>query len=334
MKDKSILSSIGIIIFFILTAIDKIIIKLPDIIYVIVGLLSIILIIIGFLKDNRKIKKSKKIKTILIATLITIILTIIYINPILIYNNLKFTNHLKRQLNNKIITNISPFEYDKICIIYPYTSKEEISKIIGLKSRYITDNNVNDNITQIIIIKDKKIIAQLQTPSRKLNSISIDTTSDNNCLTNKKDSYLYNVKVDNKINNLIEIPLKKEENYNSITFTIPGLWWKEDSEGERFYYLDIEENINNLLVSKINDFNYQKYKKNIKDSIIEEKKETINNNQTYYLVTKKDSNFKEIEYIITIKEETYSFKLYTSNETFTEHNKELQKTIESIKLIK
>ena len=63
MKDKSILSSIGIILFFILTAIDKFILELPDIIYILVGIISIALIIIGFLCDKKKQPTKKKIKT-------------------------------------------------------------------------------------------------------------------------------------------------------------------------------------------------------------------------------------------------------------------------------
>ena len=76
MKDKTILSGIGIIIFFILTAIDKFFLSIPDILYITIGLISITLIIIGFLSDKRKIPSKKRNKNILIALIITIIISI------------------------------------------------------------------------------------------------------------------------------------------------------------------------------------------------------------------------------------------------------------------
>ena len=78
MKDKTIFSSIGIILFFILTAIDKFIVELHPALYIIIGLTSITLIIIGFLHDKKKQPIKKKIKTLLLALLITILITIIY----------------------------------------------------------------------------------------------------------------------------------------------------------------------------------------------------------------------------------------------------------------
>ena len=54
---KSLLPILGIIIYIILAVFDKFILKVPDYIYISVGLLSIILIIIGLIKD-RKNKKA------------------------------------------------------------------------------------------------------------------------------------------------------------------------------------------------------------------------------------------------------------------------------------
>ena len=54
MNNKSIFSALGIAIYMILTFIDRIIIDIPDLIYIIIGLVAIILIILGLIIDIRK----------------------------------------------------------------------------------------------------------------------------------------------------------------------------------------------------------------------------------------------------------------------------------------
>ena len=54
MKNKSILPIIGIVIYIILSIIDKFIIKVSDYIYIIVGISCIIIIVIGIIKDRKK----------------------------------------------------------------------------------------------------------------------------------------------------------------------------------------------------------------------------------------------------------------------------------------
>jgi len=51
---KSLLPTIGIIMYIILSIVDKIITKVPDYIYITVGISSIIIIIIGIIKDRKK----------------------------------------------------------------------------------------------------------------------------------------------------------------------------------------------------------------------------------------------------------------------------------------
>ena len=33
------------------------------------------------------------------------------------------------------------YDYDKVYVIYPYTTKKDIEKQIGIKSRFIQENN-------------------------------------------------------------------------------------------------------------------------------------------------------------------------------------------------
>jgi len=54
MENKSILPTIGIICYLMLSIIDKFIISVHSYIYISIGVFSIILIIIGILKDRKK----------------------------------------------------------------------------------------------------------------------------------------------------------------------------------------------------------------------------------------------------------------------------------------
>lgn len=331
-KDKTILSSIGILIFFIMTAIDKFYFRIPTFIYISIGILSIILIIIGFVKDKRKISSKKKIKTIIITTIITILLVVIYLNPYIVYNNYQLITYIKENLNNEEITNLIPFDYDKAYIIYPYTSKEDIEKEIGISSRFIKGNEVNDNIQEIIIIKNNQVIATTFI-SLNNNKFSIKTLSEDNVIENNNSTYFF-IKKEGDYSYLIETPYIKEETYNNIKFTVPGIWSKEDEENSRIYHLDIEENIDYMSIIKIDDFSYKKYKKTIKDELsIEKEISTKNFSNIKYLELDKDNDKTEIQYIISFNEETYIFLLSVQNKNKASYQETLLNVINSIQIV-
>ena len=52
MKDKNILISIGIIIYILISGIDKFVYHIPNVVYIPVAILGIALILIGFFKDK------------------------------------------------------------------------------------------------------------------------------------------------------------------------------------------------------------------------------------------------------------------------------------------
>lgn len=58
MKDKSILISVGSIIYIVMSGIDRFVYQIPNIIYIPVAILGIALILIGFFKDKSKNKLS------------------------------------------------------------------------------------------------------------------------------------------------------------------------------------------------------------------------------------------------------------------------------------
>lgn len=54
MKERSWLVSIGIMIYVILSVVDRFIYEIPDYIYIPIAVIGIIIIIIGFVKDKSK----------------------------------------------------------------------------------------------------------------------------------------------------------------------------------------------------------------------------------------------------------------------------------------
>lgn len=54
MKEKSYLTSLGIIIYIITSGIDKIVYKIFNDVYIFLAIIEIVLIIIDFIKDNKE----------------------------------------------------------------------------------------------------------------------------------------------------------------------------------------------------------------------------------------------------------------------------------------
>jgi len=55
MKERSWFISLGIIIYIILTGIDRFVYKLPNYVYIPIAIIGVALIIIGFIKDKNKL---------------------------------------------------------------------------------------------------------------------------------------------------------------------------------------------------------------------------------------------------------------------------------------
>ena len=54
MKDKSILISMGIILYIIMAGVDRLVYRIPNIVYIPVAILGIALMLIGFFKNKSK----------------------------------------------------------------------------------------------------------------------------------------------------------------------------------------------------------------------------------------------------------------------------------------
>ena len=104
--------------------------------------------------------------------------------------------------NQEILLNdITPFNWDKVYSFKPYTSKEEIEKILGFKSIYISEG-ISEGMMQLIFVKDKRIVANICAhPNKVLYSINfskendlyskIEKSDNVTLLANKKDEIVY-----------------------------------------------------------------------------------------------------------------------------------------------
>ena len=239
-------------------------------------------------------------KQIIIITIILLLLIIsIYlINPLLIIRNNKVINNFDELQTKEYITrkDLIPFDYDKIYIQNPYTSKKDIEKEIGIKSRLIKENN-NDNHYNLLIIKNNKIISN---PSISTNiSIQLfDKEEDNTRIKVLKTEEGYS---------FIEQYITYEDTFYDIKFTLPGSYWREDNEDIRMYYLDIDSG-DYLTIERKDKINKKNYKEIENKIFFKEDKETT-------------------EYTITKNKKYYIFKITSSKE-----NKDsLYEIIKSIK---
>lgn len=266
-----------------------------------------------------------KKKILVICILSFIIGLLIYINPTLIYRNTLLSNHLekintKEELKPKELV---PFNYDKLHIIYPYTSKKDIEQEIGIKNRHIKENN-NDNYQTLIVIKNNKVIASTNIPL----TYNFQPLKGNNYISSSQDTIIRIHKHDTGYS-FIEQYKYISESFYDIKYQLPGSYWEEDDEEPgKFYYLGINSN-DYLLVTKKEKFNYKEYIKNKDINISEDK--IINKYKIKYLECNALNNSIDIIYIINIKDTTYIFALNTSKEKLEINKENLYNIVLSIK---
>lgn len=261
-----------------------------------------------------------KTKILILCVIAFTLGILVYINPLFIYRNYKLINHIESISHKETITkeDLIPFDYDKLYVVYPYTSKKDIEKDLKIKSRYIKEND-NDRYQNLLVIKDNKVISSTKISFK----YSFQPLAEYNHFNNSKNSIIkiYNFE---DTTSFIEEKKYYEETFNDIAFTLPGSYYKEDNEDIRMYYLSLDTG-EYLTISKEDNFNLKKYKKN--KNIISTKEETINNNKTIYLEITKDNTI-DLVYIINQK---YIFTLNTTKENIVKNKENLYNIIKSIK---
>lgn len=272
-----------------------------------------------------------KYKIILLCIISFIIGITIYLNPLLIYRNYKLTNHLESLTKKDMVkpNELIPFDYDKVYVIYPYTTKKDTEKQIGTKSRYIKENN-NDNYQTLIVTKDNKVISSTRISLK----YSFQPLAEYNYYA-KRDTLIkiYNSK---DTTSFIEQREYYEDTFYDISYTLPGSYWEEDDEEPgKFYYLDIDTP-DNITIEKDDNFKLSKYLKT--KQVLLEKDTYINNYKVKYLEYENilySAQRLEVSYIIDINESTYIFNLDSgidsSKEKLAFYKESLYNIVQSIK---
>lgn len=108
--------------------------------------------------------KNKKVIFIIIFLIIAIF-TIFSVNIYVKSKNLeKNNNNLKNNILNiekdGFLNEIVPFKWDKAYTFQPYINKQEIENILGFKHKIICIS-VDENMTNLIFVKDNKIVANI-----------------------------------------------------------------------------------------------------------------------------------------------------------------------------
>ena len=109
-------------------------------------------------------KKNVFLWTILTGIVITIILIFGPLKKDIWDTNASKLEDLTDSLSNPMVINDfskwTPFEWDTLYSFAPYTTKETIYEVVGYKWDNISET-VNDNMNQIVFVKDGKVVCYL-----------------------------------------------------------------------------------------------------------------------------------------------------------------------------
>ena len=273
-----------------------------------------------------------KNKTFLFIIVVFIVGIIVYLNPALMYKNYIIKNHIDSLSKQSSVstTDLIPYEYDKLHIIYPYTSKQVIEKEIGIKSRFIRENQ-NDNYQTLIVVKNNKVIS--------VTNISLyynfQPLQGYNYIVNKENSKIV-IHKHNSGYSFIEQYNEIEDSFFDIKYTLPGSYWEEDDEEPgKFYYLDIDTP-DHISIKKYDNFKLSKYLET--KQVLIEKDMYINNYKAKYLEYENilySAQRLEVAYIININDSTYIFNLdsgiNSSKENLVKNKETLYNIVQSVK---
>ncbi len=105
----------------------------------------------------------KRIITIssVIISLILVLSYIIIGSPVVLANNQKLKEEILAVHSEYVTLNeIVPFEWDTLYTFDPYTTKEEIERIIGFNSSSIKET-VSEGMVQLLFVNDQKVVSSI-----------------------------------------------------------------------------------------------------------------------------------------------------------------------------
>lgn len=81
-------------------------------------------------------------------------------NPAVFIRNRKLETSMKSITAQTVQLNeVVPFDWDAVYTFPPYMSKEDMEEILGFKSPYIQENQINEGMVHLIFVKDQKVMA-------------------------------------------------------------------------------------------------------------------------------------------------------------------------------
>lgn len=109
----------------------------------------------------------KKKRIVIIAGIVLVLIVGICVHmlkPMLRYHNIqlgKSMEQLRAKDGQEVSLNeVVPFSWDAVYTFAPYTSKQSMEERIGFSSDAITET-VNEGMTQLIFVKDEKVVASI-----------------------------------------------------------------------------------------------------------------------------------------------------------------------------
>lgn len=114
------------------------------------------------LERKKNEKKKLAVGTVIFLGFIMVVIVMIG-NPAVFYHNCRW-NHAVRNISEheeKITLNeMVPFEWDSVYTFLPYTSREEIWRILGIREEAVTET-VNEGMVQLIFLNEGKVTASI-----------------------------------------------------------------------------------------------------------------------------------------------------------------------------
>ncbi|MBQ7860296.1 MAG: hypothetical protein IJ347_09225 [Faecalibacterium sp.] len=101
------------------------------------------------------------LKTVLSLMAAMLLFVLVFGDPLVLWNNLKLKeNILSTQQQTITLHQVTPFVWDTVYTFSPYTSKEEIARVIGFSSISIKET-VSEGMTQLLFVDGNRVVCSV-----------------------------------------------------------------------------------------------------------------------------------------------------------------------------
>lgn len=147
------------------------------------------------------LKKKRRTTVIGAIFLLGVVFFVLVGNPIILKNKYNLGQSIKAISTKGITLNeIVPFEWNKVYTFDPYTTKQEIERIIGFQSNNISET-VSEGMTQLIFVKGNRIVCDICGYSDNLGySVSFSTNNGSYSIIKYEDNATFSVE---RIGNIV-----------------------------------------------------------------------------------------------------------------------------------